>query len=569
MLQDLIINGLTIPLDQVARFAPIVTFHPSESFLPCSIDYLLAKARLVNQSGDLVKVGLSQGDLANPAFANGAFDVKIDPSCFAGQPLVNNAVDAPMYVSVQVPDNRSFVDLNFIFLFGYNGSQTARVKVPGLDFNCALPQYGEHQGDIEGITVRVKPDFSEIIFVRYEAHGNSTFYYPGEVDFEGTHPIVRCALNSHATYNGRGKNNNDWIVLSSNTGAGTGVDFIDIITTTGPQWRPFVSDAVGRAFFNGKLVFVGLDSAQNPIGDQVWVRFPGRLGSVQQNAFTSAVGIGGPLTDNQRNYTNTIAQLAQGAVSDDDKVGHGPSGLAGRPFIPATKPTWNPLLAQAVATGRTNNLEVFAVGPDGTLYHNWCSNGWNGWQPNFLGAPKVSSVTTGNTGNLEVFAVGLDGTLYHNWCSSDGWNDWQPNFMGAPKVSSVTTGNTGNLEVFAVGLDGTLYHNWCDSHGWNSWQLDFMGAPKVSSVTTGNTGNLEVFVVGLDGTLYHNWCSSGGWNSWQPNFNNVPKVSKVVTGNTGNLEVFAIGTNSILYHFWCSSDGWQPGRLTTLGNNSL
>jgi hypothetical protein len=115
-----------------------------------------------------------------------------------------------------VAADKSFVDLNFFFLYGFNGAQTMRnlSGAPG-HFNYIIRNLAEHAGDLESITVRVKPDFSAPLVVRYEAHGDSTFFKPADVDWtDGTHPQVRAGLNSHASYNGKGKNPMDWITLA-------------------------------------------------------------------------------------------------------------------------------------------------------------------------------------------------------------------------------------------------------------------------------------------------------------------------------------------------------------------
>src|SRR5580658_5252766 len=99
--------------------------------------------------------------------------------------------------------------------------------------------FAEHQGDVEGMTVRVTPDFSAVVQVRYEAHGDSTYYQPADVAFVNGHPLARLGLDSHASYNGVGKNDNDWITLASYSAAGLGANFVDIITKAGPMWTPF------------------------------------------------------------------------------------------------------------------------------------------------------------------------------------------------------------------------------------------------------------------------------------------------------------------------------------------
>jgi hypothetical protein len=128
----------------------------------------------LSNSGETICAEPSQADLA--AHPGEEYQVALDPATFPGEPLASDGtVTAPMYVSVQVPPDRSFVDLNFVFLFAYNGAQAARVKWLFQDpFNCIVPTFAEHQGDIEGVTVRVTADFGAVLFVRFEAHGDST-----------------------------------------------------------------------------------------------------------------------------------------------------------------------------------------------------------------------------------------------------------------------------------------------------------------------------------------------------------------------------------------------------------
>lgn len=331
----LTIRGMNITMEQVVKFAPIVSLHTYESYLPCSIEYLLGGAKLVDDSGEkLPLANPTQQDLYDNAGSN--FRVLIDPSRLGGEPLdAGLAVSAPMYVAVQVPADKSYVDLTFIFLFAYNGAQCTRVDVPFASFNCIVQHFAEHQGDIEGMTIRVKPDFSAVMQVRYEAHGNSAYYQPGDVAFMNGHALARLGLDSHASYNGVGKNDNDWITLASYSAVGLGADFVDIITKNGPVWTPFDVDGSGQAVPNGKLLFVGLDDQGEPVNSELWAKFSGRMGSQQSNSYGDVVGIGSSLTTAQHGYASTLAQavVAISLVPEDDKTGNGPGGLGGRDYI--------------------------------------------------------------------------------------------------------------------------------------------------------------------------------------------------------------------------------------------
>ena len=227
-----------------------------------------------------------------------------------------------------------------------------------------------------------------------------------------------------------------------------------------------------------------------------------------------------------------------------------------------------PLVTSVVAVpGTTGHLEVFAVGVDTHLYHDYFDGtNWHGWTADFNGAPLVTSVSaaSGPDGLLQVFAVGTDGTLYHNWLNQT-WNGWTANFQGAPKVTRVSEmlGSTGHLEVFAIGTDGTLLHETYDGN-WYSWDIGFDGSPLLSNLTaaTGPTGHLEVFAIGTDGTLYHDYLDTS-WHGWGANFDGAPKMSglEAMIGATKNLEVFGIGTDGTLYHDSLDTawHGWAAG----------
>jgi hypothetical protein len=207
-----------------------------------------------------------------------------------------------------------------------------------------VPTFAEHQGDIEGVTVRVTADFGAVLFVRFEAHGDSTYCLPAEVDFDGTHTLVCCALNSHATYNGRGRSEEDIITLQPVELFSIGVDFVDVVHRNGPRWRPFDTGS--------KLVLVGLGADGAPFGDQVWARFSGRLGAPTQNSFTEGRGIGRPLDPAQARIVNALgsdftkllglvpAGIRSGALADITE-GNGPGGLGSRDFIHAAVPCWS------------------------------------------------------------------------------------------------------------------------------------------------------------------------------------------------------------------------------------
>ncbi len=136
-LTSVTVNGLTVPVNVISNYAPVVGLHYWEPYLPCSIDYILAHAAIIHgQPSDAVG-HLSDGTLFtnhptqqvlyqvatnDPGGTN--YFLSIESSARPGSAPANTAppydssalTNVPMYVSVQVLPDKSFVDLNFYFL---------------------------------------------------------------------------------------------------------------------------------------------------------------------------------------------------------------------------------------------------------------------------------------------------------------------------------------------------------------------------------------------------------------------------------------------------------------------
>jgi len=94
----------------------------------------------------------------------------------------------------------------------------------------------------------------------------------------------------------------------------------------------------------------------------------------------------------------------------------------------------------AVGANADGRLEVFVVGSDGLLWkkdQTAPNNGWSDWLPH--GAPSNgvrwnnSPVVTSNAdGRLELFMVGTDRQLWHEWqtAPNSGWSRWES--LGSP-----------------------------------------------------------------------------------------------------------------------------------------
>jgi hypothetical protein len=224
--------------------------------------------------------------------------------------------------------------------------------------------------------------------------------------------------------------------------------------------------------------------------------------------------------------------------------------------------------APSAVAGGPSALEIFAIAADGNLYHNWRNGSWAGWWGlgggNLVNSPSAV-VWAANA--IDVFAIGSDGNLSH-WWFNGAWNG--PEILGGANLGGANPGARASLlnspaavaggpspvETFAIGSDGQVYHAW-----WNgSWSTvqglgggNLMGSPAVVS---NGPNQLDVFAIGSDGSLQH-WWFEGGWNGPENLAGKNLTGSPAATGGGPNqLDVFALGTDGNLYHIWWNG-GWS------------
>jgi hypothetical protein len=169
----------------------------------------------------------------------------------------------------------------------------------------------------------------------------------------------------------------------------------------------------------------------------------------------------------------------------------------------------------AVIAGPGGHLEVFARLSDDTLgtasqLGATATSRWSGWASlgGKLAGPPVVAVNS--DGDPEVFALGTDASLVHDYFDNGSWQHWGalPGGRVFTGVPSVGTNFDGRLEVFARTSSGGLEHVWQLPGGPGRW-----GGPLVlingivSDPAVYNTvgGRIEAFAVAPDGSVVHTW----------------------------------------------------------------
>ncbi len=234
-------------------------------------------------------------------------------------------------------------------------------------------------------------------------------------------------------------------------------------------------------------------------------------------------------------------------------------------------------------------LEVFLVKQDHTIWHAWetrenGSNYWSEWA--MLGtqtdAGYLLKVGQNADGHLEVFLVGMDFNVWHNWQmapqSGSPWSGWNhlgtlphPLLPEAEMHLAVGYDEAGHLEVFVIDNDAHVYYT-SQAGNWGSWQV--LSLTDLFTITSGSVivaqneqsrfgipspyGPLTVFMMG-NSTWAYSVYAFVDWLTEQPAFDAV-YVSQSVPPSVTAKSTFT-ATITMRNTGRCI---WTPGGLNPL-----
>lgn len=223
----------------------------------------------------------------------------------------------------------------------------------------------------------------------------------------------------------------------------------------------------------------------------------------------------------------------------------------------------------ATGINRDGRIEVFAVAPDGMLWHIWQtapSNGWSQWAPMPAGNRLPDGVALAGTplvlrnahDDLEVFALGSNDEIWHMYETAGGWSGWES--RGGPVLSPPSGGRNfdGRLQLFAQFRDnGAMRHAYQRVQGglWSGWEHDYqLPMHGVPATATNVDGRLEVMVLGPDNRVYHTWQDHPGsdFGALEP-MDGSEGAGQVATGSQdGRVLLWARGADGSLL---CTNEG--------------
>lgn len=184
----------------IEQVAPRVYIHPTDEFGPSSVEWFLDRATLKGTDGTSrpANQGLPQG-----GGDDGTYWLEI-PTASRGGDLSS----AVAYVNAKYLTY--FVDIQFWFFYPYNGAGKATVTlsaaVASTTERIALDPMGEHGGDWEHATFRVRLSDGALMSVYLAQHSGGVWLQPSDLAFENGQPVVFSSRHGHASYRGTGDN---------------------------------------------------------------------------------------------------------------------------------------------------------------------------------------------------------------------------------------------------------------------------------------------------------------------------------------------------------------------------
>lgn len=319
---------MTVSTDVVKQFAPILIFSQYEAYFPCSIDHLLGgqNCKLQVDGGPTIDNPTQQDLYNHPQAAN---HVIIDPSQYAGT-LKTDPGATPLYYAVQEFDDG--VEIDYIFLYAYQGGQTFWVTAP-YPFDPVTWTYGVHQGDLERIAVRLVPTGDgqyRLLDVCYERHGEETWFPRGQVPMKDGRILVHPAMYGHSSTNSvmqvTGVHKGCPVVDDGNYLA---LQAVSVLASDSLQPAPLVWNPAEQS----PLIEIGLNWSGEPVNDQLWAKYAGHLGQLQKNSLESGnYWAGGNLSGAEWAFLKSIDFFASPFLSSLT-VGEGPTGPGSRYWI--------------------------------------------------------------------------------------------------------------------------------------------------------------------------------------------------------------------------------------------
>jgi Holliday junction resolvasome RuvABC DNA-binding subunit len=255
----------------VQSYAPVIHFESEEKYLMSSVDWYLARSRLITEGGQSFTVTKDNlYSTAQTLKTGGAGKLWLDP-VDRDDTKPGKLSTATAYLHVyHPPDVPEVFDVQFWYFYPYNGPGRMYTRIGELwDKDSSLAPLGEHVGDWEAVYIRFSDATMKPTAMFLSAHGDypKTNWEPKYLE-DGSHLKVYASRNGHAHYLKTGNN----AERVRHTDFGFGHFDVDLYNIT---------DDDGQSF-DSKTSYEIIAADATPLPGQDWIKFPGRWGPEEE-----------------------------------------------------------------------------------------------------------------------------------------------------------------------------------------------------------------------------------------------------------------------------------------------
>jgi hypothetical protein len=273
-----------LTLDQIkaaiAKYGPILTLHPEETYLNTSVEEFLANCELIEVVDVVKKAGKKEVKTKSRGVTLAA---NLPQSGKDGQYYLQlkdlgkrgDFAKAKAYVHAFWQPGMPYTDIQFWFFNSYNGPGT--LHIDGLvmdsitskgDINVA--PLGEHVGDWEMCMIRVNNTTQQLDAMWLSEHAKGHFVTADQLhlalDFQGTQPIIYSAKNGHGNFPRPGPNPTEFRKIG---GIPVGFDFFI---------RNDCAASARKINCATNYELVSADFLDNKVTEPKWLTYPFRWG---------------------------------------------------------------------------------------------------------------------------------------------------------------------------------------------------------------------------------------------------------------------------------------------------
>jgi hypothetical protein len=182
---------------QIAEiYSPLLFFHPDEKHFPVSIEQYIDNSDLYYKNNDLIGIKNTYNienlpDLIEPYTDQGINNLSFYPDLKSIPDNSKNLENVPYYTVITRKENYYLIQYHFIY--AYNGAYNI--------LGCI--KTGEHNGDLEHLSIQVEPNNGNILKAYFARHRSSEgrWYESKDCIIKDNHIQVYVALNGHGIYN--------------------------------------------------------------------------------------------------------------------------------------------------------------------------------------------------------------------------------------------------------------------------------------------------------------------------------------------------------------------------------